>query len=102
MQTPEEKKIDEQIAELLNRLEFELPEHFNRNTRAYWVLRLLSVTDKVKLALDAMIKATHDRTGGLSDVAHDMGGIKRHWNGTEFENCFCPRFLWENIHGREA
>jgi hypothetical protein len=92
VRTPEQQRTDHLIAELLNRLEFELPDYFNRENRAYWVLRMVSVTEKVELDLDAMVRATHDRTHGLADVAHDMGGIRNHWNGEAFENCFCPRF----------
>lgn len=96
MRTPEQRENDSQIAELLNRLEIALPECFTHENRSLWVLRLISVTDKVPLDLRRMVR--YVKCGYLLDVAHDLGGIQKHWDGTRFQDCFSPRFLKRTEH----
>lgn len=86
MRTAAQKEIDMDIAAVIDRLERELPEHFTHENRPYWVLRCVSVADKIAIHWDLML------TARLSDVAHDFGGFRNHWDGEKFSSGFWPRF----------
>jgi hypothetical protein len=82
----------ELMTKLLDELTFQLPEHFNGDTRSFWATRLLEAHAAVPLNLAAMFEAAKAGGAALTDVTHDLGGIRNHWDGEKFTDCFSPRF----------